>query len=98
MRYPQLSTETVAGILAALASGATIRATAAQFGVSPSTVSRYRDNAKLPVRYQRHVVTSAQWVAARRMVTDHGMTQTAAARAMGVSQGHLSRTLARDAA
>jgi DNA-binding NarL/FixJ family response regulator len=90
-------TATVTAILTDLAAGATLRDTARKYGVSVSTVSRYRDNAKLMVRYQRPAVTSARWQAAMALVRQHGLTLTEAARRMGVSQSHLSRHLTRTA-
>jgi transposase-like protein len=85
---------TVASILRDLQTGATLRATAARHGVSVSTVSRYRNAARLMACHQRPVITAATWQAAVQLVAVDGLTVPEAAPRMGVSQSHLSRKIA----
>jgi transposase-like protein len=89
--------ETIAQILADLSAGQSLQSISRRTGVAVSTVHRYRDAFGLPYRLRPTRTTSTQWKTAIALV-DGGMSQVQAAKIAGVSQGHLSRHLARRAA
>jgi transposase len=92
-----VSPATIAQVVDDLAAGHSMRRVARRHGVAVSTVHRYRETLALPYRIRHTRATSAQWRAAMALV-DTGMSQSDAARRVGVSQSHLSRHLARRAA
>ena len=92
----RVDSDTIANVLVALSAGLTITAAARQHGVSHTTVLRYVRKFGVPYRSRTrgHRITSAQWNAGVALVRG-GMTRAAAAKAIGVSQAHLSRHCAR---